>query len=271
MQVTPSPVAGFIRSIVSGYTLPVDVNGSLTLAVNGLAGGDTITGANGLAALGIPIVLDGGNDSDSINGGDEADVINGGLGNDVISGGRGNDDVFMGDGNDTFIWNPGDGSDTVDGQIGNDTLQFNCANVTEHITLSANGARFTLFRDVANINMDVDGLEIVNLPTLGGADTITVNSLVGTAVTQLNIDLGATGGTGDGSADAVIVNGTPAPDTISVTGSAGVVAVTGLSAQVQIVHPEVALDLLTVNGLGGTDSFSLGAGATSLIGVILNQ
>jgi Ca2+-binding RTX toxin-like protein len=138
MQILPSPVTGYARVVASGFTVPVDVIGALTLSVNGLGGADTITGANGLAALNIPVVLDGGDGDDMITGGDEADVIIGGPGNDVIIGGRGNDFVLMGDGNDTFIWNPGDGSDTVEGGIGYDTLQFNCSNVGEHLDLSAN-------------------------------------------------------------------------------------------------------------------------------------
>jgi Ca2+-binding RTX toxin-like protein len=108
----------------------------------------------------------------------------------------------MGDGNDTFIWNPGDGSDTVEGQVGNDTIRFNCANINEHLDLSANGSRLRLTRDVANITMDADGVETVTLPTLGGVDNITVNSLVGTAVTQVNVDLAGIAGTTNGHGDS---------------------------------------------------------------------
>ena len=97
--------------------------------------------------------------------------------------------AFMGAGDDTFVWNPGDGSDTVEGQGGNDTLQFNGANVNENIDLSANGSRLRLFRDVGNVTMDVNGVEQVNVVALGGADTITVNDLSGTGVTDVNIDL----------------------------------------------------------------------------------
>ena len=45
---------------------------------------------------------------------------------------------------------------------------------------------------------------------MGGADTITVNDLTGTDVKQVNLDLSATPGSGqgDGVADNVIVNGT---------------------------------------------------------------
>ena len=73
----------------------------------------------------------------------------------------------------------------VEGQAGTDTLLFNGANVAEHIDLSANGSRLRMTRDVANIVMDVDGVEHVQFNALGGADTITVNDLTGTAVTQV--------------------------------------------------------------------------------------
>lgn len=41
--------------------------------------------------------------------------------------------------------------------------------------------------------------------------------------------------------------------------------------KVRIDHPESANDELTVNGLGGNDSFSIGSGLPSLIGVTVNQ
>ena len=39
--------------------------------------------------------------------------------------------------------------------------------------------------------MDLDGVEHIQLNTLGGADTITVDDLTGTDVTQVAIDLSA--------------------------------------------------------------------------------
>ena len=103
---------------------------------------------------------------------------------------------MLGAGNDTFVWNPGDGSDTVEGQAGTDTLQFNGANVNENIDISANGSRVRLFRDVANVTMDLNGVENIKFDALGGADTITVNDLTGTDVKQVNLDLGGSDGAG---------------------------------------------------------------------------
>ena len=71
-------------------------------------------------------------------------------------------------------------------------MLFNGANVGENIDLSANGSRLRLFRDVANITMDTNGVEQVDLNVLGGADTVTVNDLTGTGVKTVNLDLGRT-------------------------------------------------------------------------------
>jgi len=80
--------------------------------------------------------------------------------------------------------------------------------------ISANGGRVRLSRDVGAITMDLNGVEKIQLNAVGGADTITVNDLSGTSVTQVAIDLGAMPGNpgGDGQRDTVIANGTQADD-----------------------------------------------------------
>src|SRR5204863_4190178 len=125
--------------------------------------------------------------NDTITGGDGNDRLLGGDGNDVITGGRGNDVLIGGDGSDTFVWNPGDGSDVVEGQGGVDTLQFNGANVSEKIDLSANGSRLRLSRDVGNVTLDVNGVEQVNVAARGGGDTIPGNDLSGTGVPGVDL------------------------------------------------------------------------------------
>ena len=107
---------------------------------------------------------------------------------------QGNDTALLGAGNDTFVWNPGDGSDTVDGQAGSDTLVFNGANINENIDISANGGHARLSRDVANITMDLDNVETIDVNAKGGADIITVNDLSKTDVNKVNIDLGGADG-----------------------------------------------------------------------------
>ena len=173
----------------------------------------------------------------------------------------------MGAGDDTFIWDPGDGSDTVEGQAGTDTLLFNGSNANENIDISANGSRVRFFRDIANVTMDLNDVEHVHFNALGGADTITVNDLTGTDVTQVTLDLAATlgGATGDGQADRVIVNGTAGIDNITVAGNAAEVSVAGLAATVSITHAEFANDRLEINTLAGADTVNSAGLAPNVI------
>ena len=219
-----------------------------TLAINGLAGNDTID-ASSITAGQVKFML---------NGGDGDDVIKGSQGDDLVNGGRGNDTAFLGTGNDTFVWNPGDGSDIVEGQAGTDTMLFNGSNANENIDISANGSRVRFTRDVAAITMDLNGVENIQFNALGGADTITVNDLTGTGVSQVNLDLGGN----DGAPDTVILNATNGNDVISVSSDNGVVTVTGLGETVTIKNFDPN-DRIVINGLGGDDVIEatrLGAG-----------
>src|SRR5258706_5084285 len=99
----------------------------------------------------------------------------GSEGNDLVFGGRGNDVALLGAGDDTFVWNPGDGNDVVEGGTGIDTMLFNGANIAEKIDISANGGRALFHRDVANIDMDLNGVEDIDFTALGGAENINVH------------------------------------------------------------------------------------------------
>jgi Ca2+-binding RTX toxin-like protein len=236
--------------------------------LNAKGGNDTFNGQNGLATI-AQFTIDGGAGNDQLRGTDGADTLIGGLGDDFIDGNIGADTALMGAGNDTFQWDPGDGSDIVEGQGGLDTMQFNGSNIGEVIDLSANGQRLRFTRNVASIVMDVDGVEVVNFRALGGADAVTVHNLAATAVNGVNVDLGAFGGTGDSSADNVVVEGTDGPDVITVAGSAGSATVTGLPVKVTITAAESALDRLTVSAGNGDDvieASGLGADSIQLTG-----
>jgi Ca2+-binding RTX toxin-like protein len=232
----------------------LDIGTSENLVVNGNGGDDTISAA-GLPADLIALTFDGGAGNDTLIGGDGNDLLIGGDGNDTITGGKGSDTALMGAGDDTFVWNPGDGSDKVEGQTGNDTLQFNGSNADEKIDLSANGTRLRLSRDVGHVTMDVNGVEQVNVTTLGGADNVTVHNLAGTGVSNVNIDLSspAGSGAGDGQADTVTLEGTNRADNVQIAGSGGSFAVRGLSAEVSVQGSEAANDSLVVKTLGGND------------------
>ena len=243
------------------------------IVVDAEAGADhvLVDEVNGTFTDRIPTTIDGDEGNDDLDGGSGAERFLGGKDNDSVDGNRGNDVANMGDGADTFVWDPGDGSDVVEGEDGADTMLFNGANAAERFEMSANGNRLRFFRDLGNITMDTNDVETVDLEALGGADSVTIDDLTGTDVTRANVDLeGASGGgTGDGQADRVVVNGTNGDDTITVAGDAAGVAVTGLPALVSIRNHEPT-DELAVNGRGGNDGISATGLASGTIQLSLN-
>lgn len=285
----PSGSAG----VGDGQADTITVNGTIfadVISVSGYGGGATVAG---LAAMVRITHAEGTNDSlrvfgqlgsDTIvasalyrdvigltlNGGEGDDTLTGSSGADQIIGGRGSDTAAMGAGDDTFLWSPGDGSDTVEGQSGFDSLAFNGANVGELIDVSANGTRTRLTRNVANITMDLNSVESIGVNASGGADTITVNDLSRTGVSEVNIDLSSppNTGIGDNSADAVVVMGTNGGDVITVAGDSTSVSVIGLPAQVNVKGAEAANDRLSINAGAGddvVDATSMAAGAIALV------
>jgi Ca2+-binding RTX toxin-like protein len=183
VQVTGAAGNVEVDGLAASVTIAGAEGANDRLIISTLAGDDVIDAA-GLQAGTVQLTIDGGAGNDTITGSAGADLLIGGDGNDLITGGRGNDVAFLGSGNDTFVWNPGDGSDAVEGEGGTDTLIFNGANVNENIDISANSSRTRLFRDVGNVTMDLNSVEHMQVRALGGADTITVDDLSGTGVTQ---------------------------------------------------------------------------------------
>jgi hypothetical protein len=240
------------------------------IAIGGLLPFVNITGEGGLDALTVNTL--GGNDvvdAANLAATNASQLIklteNGGAGNDILIGSQGFD---------TFVWNPGDGSDTNNGGDGEDTMIVNGSDAAEKITISANGTRILVNRDVDGVTMDVGGVEEVDLNPLGGADTVTVNDLTGTALTQIRLDLsGSIGGhAGDGQADSVIFNGTNGADSIPVIGGNGVIIVNdggNLPYSMLIRAAEGANDRLIVNALGGDDVIDASSLQANLIGLTL--
>ena len=239
----------------------IDIGTSENLTVNMNGGDDRFSTTGNLAAL-IKLTVDGGTGNDTILGSNGIDLLRGGDGNDFIDGQQGNDVAFMGAGDDVFQWDPGDGSDIVEGQAGTDRMLFNGSAGNELFTASANGGRVLFTRNLGNIVMDLDDVEAIDLNTLGGTDTTTINDLSGTDLVEVNVNqAGTIGGTaGDGQADIVIVNGTNRNDTIDVFGAGTSYAVVGLHAVVSVTNSEGANDALVVNALRGND----GVTATTL-------
>ncbi|OWJ66121.1 calcium-binding protein [Inquilinus limosus] len=209
-------------------------------------------------------IINGTNGADHLEGSDGIDTINALGGNDVVNGNKGDDIANLGDGNDEFGWVPGDGSDTIDGGAGLDTLDFDGANADENILIFANAGKAIFFRDIASVQMTLTNLETIEFEALGGSDLVTVNSLAGTAVKHVEIDLAGVhdGTAADGAEDTVIVNGAgftngaPVNDAIKLTqtgtGADATVHVAGLAAETTISHFDPG-DHLIINGLGGND------------------
>jgi len=278
--------------LVNGGAVPVTggvatTNNTTLIQIFGLKGNDTLTvddsngpmppanliggeGDDTLTGSASDDVLDGGPGNDSLFGRDGNDRLLGGPGDDILNGGRGADELLGEDGDDQIVWNPGDGSDLVEGGDGADTLLFVGANINELLDLSANGSRLRFTRNVGNIIMDCDGVEQVIVRALGSADTVTVNDLTGTRVSNVVVDLFGTSGAGDGAADTVIVNGTGTNDVITLTGSTNGVDVLGLAATVTVVGGEQSLDELVINALAGDDVVDASAVQAGSIDLTLN-
>ena len=229
-----------------------------------------IDDSNGAFTDTIPTTIAGGAGDDSLIGGAGAETFYGGAGNDTVDGGKGNDTAFLGDGNDVFSWDPGEGSDTIDGQGGSDRMLFNGGAGADTVTMSANFGRLEFFRNPGNVTMDTVNVETVDFNALGGPDSVTVNSLAGTGVTQTNLDLaGELGGSAaDGAVDNVFVNGTKGDDTINVDGSRAGVDVTGLASAVSIKHADPT-DSLSLDTVTGNDSVSVN-GVAGLLQLLVN-
>jgi Ca2+-binding RTX toxin-like protein len=250
--------AGFQVQGLAANVRITGANAADALAINTGAGNDSVT-ATTLAAGGPALTIDTGAGNDTVFGSQGLDIILAGDGNDRVFGDNGNDIALLGAGNDVFTWDPGDGSDVVEGGDGFDTMDFNGSGGAENFTISANGQRLNLFRDVGNITMDMDTVERVTVDALGGADNIVINDLTGTAADEIVIDLSGTldkSTSGDGAADSVSTRGTDAADTIRVENAGSGVLVSGLAADVRVTNAEVANDRLLVSGGAGNDTLS---------------
>ncbi len=234
------------------------------------SGGDAlrVDQANG-AFADEALTYSGGSGDDTFTGGDGAELFLGGSGDDANDGNRGDDRAELGSGSDTFRWDPGDGSDTIEGQSGTDTLDFNGANIAETMQLVPNGSRALFLRDIANIRMDMDGVERLDLTALGGVDSVAVADMRGTDFRQADVDLSGSAGGGDGAADTVSVAGTAGADTVSVGAAGGAVQVSGLRTGVNIAGPELA-DTLHVSTFEGNDDVAVDPAAEALMTVAVD-
>ena len=268
-DVIPAVSNGAFAAVAPTGSALVNVIAVEDLILLGGSGADELAGVGNLAAL-TRMTFDGGAGDDTIRGGNGADTLIGGTGNDAVDGNQGLDTALLGSGNDTFAWDPGDGNDTVEGQSGADTFAFNGSAIGELLEVAANGERVRFTRNIANIVTDLDDVERIALRALGGADNVTVNSLAGTDLDAVDVDLSAPAGGGDLAQDTVIVNGTDAADAVKVNRVEDAVAVTGLAAQTGIAGSESLNDTLRINTLAGDDKVTIDPNAELLITPVID-
>lgn len=240
----------FERVNPAPFSIDIGTSEHIILRANG--GNDRFSASGDLAAL-IALVIDGGDGDDTLLGSNGDDLLFGGAGNDLIDGQEGNDWVLLGDGDDTFRWDPGDGSDTVEGDEGTDTLLFNDSVASETFEIFPDGSRIRLTRNVGNVVMDVDGIEVIDLLPLNGADIVKIRDTPGTALSRIHVNLAAAGGDRDQTSDIVDIIGTPGNDFFSLSLPEDVLFVSGLSTVIEVKSFEANLDVVRIHGHEGND------------------
>jgi Ca2+-binding RTX toxin-like protein len=156
----------------------IDIGTSEKLRLNTNGGDDVVTAA-GLTDASPKLTVDGGAGSDTLRGGGGADLLLGGDGNDLVDGNRGDDLALLGPGDDRFQWDAGEDDDVVEGDAGADTLLFNSSGDDEVMTAASAGERVRFTRDVANVVMDLAGMESIHVQSFGGDDAVSASGLAG--------------------------------------------------------------------------------------------
>ncbi len=119
--------ASFVRTNLVAFTLEIAPDNEV-LAFNGLGGNDAFKVHDEGSAM--TVAADGGAGNDELTGADEADSFFGGSGNDLLIGGAGSDLLDGQEGEDRMLARDGT-SDLVRGGAGNDSAQ------TDRITVDA--------------------------------------------------------------------------------------------------------------------------------------
>ena len=206
------------------------------------------------------LTIQGGAGNDTLVGGNGAETLLGGGGNDLVDGNQGVDTALLGGGSDTLPVGPRRRQRRRRGPERQRRPATSTAATPARASTSPPTARRVRFtRNVADIAMDLDGVERLNYRALGGADTVVVNDLAGTGVKLVDADLSASIGGGDGAARHRHRSAARAATTASPLSSpGGFPIVTGLSAQVLVEGAEAAHDDVNVATLGGDDTITTG-------------
>lgn len=226
-----------------------------TLQIDAGAGNDSVD-ASALPDLGLSVLLEGGDNDDTLTGGAGSSTINGNSGNDSLTGGAAPDTIMGGGGDD--VMNGGAGGDMLSGQSGGDTMTgglgddtMNGGAETDRIVESRDSdfdlgdATLTISPTETDTLIDVEEADLT-----GGAaaNTIDASDFSGTATLM--------GGDNDdtitGAMGASVVNGNMGNDEL-----------TGLDADDTIMGGGND-DIL--NGGGGADMLSGQAGDDTMTG-----
>ena len=229
------------------------------VAIDGRDGTDTID-ASGLVKDQVQPTLKGGGGNDTIIGSSSDDQVSGGSGVDV---------ALMAGGLDTFNWAPGDGNDVVEGQGGTDFLQMNGSGGNDRFEVTPVGGRTRVTRDIENVNVDLGGVERLDILPGPGSDDVRVRDMSGTATDHVDVNLAVARDSiaSDQAIDHVFVDGTFGNDAIVANGSGPQVRVTGLAAITTTRGSDPTLDTLHVDTKPGIDSFTVTGTANQLIGI----
>ncbi|MCA9170663.1 MAG: hypothetical protein KDB23_23455, partial [Planctomycetales bacterium] len=213
---------------------------SATTELNGNDGNDTLTARDGTSVLyggaGLDILIGGrganevhgGIGDDTIYGGEGSNVLNGdagddsitsGSGSNLINGGADDDHIIIatstasvtgGDGDDRLTWQYGAGSVTFDGEDGHDVVgMLGSAGDDTFVLSQQNGSLRVDSQGPTGLVVTVsDHVEEVSVDGLYGADQILVESLAGTRIETVSLNL-SDNLARDGQEDRISIHATP--------------------------------------------------------------
>jgi Ca2+-binding RTX toxin-like protein len=218
-----------------------------TIELHGDSGNDTLTGGLGnnqlFGGIGNDYII-GGTGDNWIEGGADDDTLFGGPGNDqlfgqsgqdtisagtghaTIEGGTGDDafyvssghaDVLGGDGDDRLSWDFGDGTVTFDGGTGFDSIGHigSTSNDTFLLMNHAGAMRVVAPGATTTVATSSVHVEEVSVDGMFGQDRILVQSLAGTSVQRVNINL-TDNLARDNVEDLISIHGGPVRDELLV-------------------------------------------------------
>jgi Ca2+-binding RTX toxin-like protein len=229
-----------------------------------------------------PSFLYGQGGDDKLFAGSGDAVLDGGAGNVVMVAGKGTDQMIGGAGQNTFEWTAGDGNATVNGG-GNskDVLVAYGSSGPDTFRLTRSGQDVLV--QAPGAMLDVTAVARLDVEPGQGADSVTVNDLVGTRVNEVDVNL-LQAATPDQGQNVTVVNGSPQADQFQIKATkvaveqgnnptGGGTALPGGVTDVQraglLVRVALsALDNLSVDGLQGGDQFDIqsSTGPTTLTG-----